>query len=166
MVRPPSGGWLCRGQRFRVAVMPTGHLGSLTPCKPSNNNNDTFTWSGPSEVMTAPDNGPDGRLTGWCSRRPPAMQTVMICRRIVITLARPGGPSKHCRKDLAVPSLLNLGLLPFLIFCGCAILQSSSSLVRTSPPKLRLVRPHEDRNSLRVPAHHHASFLMARFVKS
>jgi hypothetical protein len=36
--------------------------------------------------------------------------------------------------------------MPFLIFRGCGILQSSCRLVRTSPPKLRLLLPHEDWN--------------------
>jgi hypothetical protein len=33
LVRPPSGGWLHRSPRLRLAVMSTGPLGSLTPCK-------------------------------------------------------------------------------------------------------------------------------------
>jgi hypothetical protein len=39
------------------------------------------------------------------------------------------------------------GLLPFLIFRGCETLQSSCSLVRTSPPISLLHLRREDRNS-------------------
>jgi hypothetical protein len=35
-----------------------------------NQNNNAFTWSGPSGVVIAPDNGAEGRLTGGCSRLP------------------------------------------------------------------------------------------------
>jgi hypothetical protein len=33
LARPPRGGWLHRSEHLRVAVMPTGPLGSLTPRK-------------------------------------------------------------------------------------------------------------------------------------
>jgi hypothetical protein len=50
------------------------HVGLISELLIDNNN--TFTWSGPSGVMTAPDNGPEGRLTGWCSRTSMAMSSL------------------------------------------------------------------------------------------
>jgi hypothetical protein len=44
-----------------------------------------------------------------------SLQTVMICRSIVITLTESGGASKQCQQPLTPPPILKLGLLLFLI---------------------------------------------------
>jgi hypothetical protein len=94
-----------------------------------------------------------GSHTSPSSRILNSLQIFMFCRSIVITLAESGGASKQCRKVLTPSPVLKLDLLPFLIFHGCGILLLSCSLVRTSPPKLDLLCPNEDRNSWEVPAH-------------
>jgi hypothetical protein len=50
------------------------------------------------------------------SRIPNSPQIFMICRSVAIRLAQSGGPSKRCRHDLIVFTVLRLGFLPFLIF--------------------------------------------------
>jgi hypothetical protein len=71
-----------------------------------------------------------------------SLQIFMICRSIAITLVRSGGPSKQCRQDLIVLSLLKPGLLPFQIFLKSSILLSPSNGERTFPPNLRLPSPY------------------------
>jgi hypothetical protein len=79
-----------------------------------------------------------GMYANRSSRILNSLQIFMICRNIVITLVRFGGPSKQCRQDLIAPPLLKLGLMPFLMFLKSSILLNSCSLVRTSLPRLHL----------------------------
>jgi hypothetical protein len=54
-----------------------------------------------------------GSHANQSSRILDSMQTVMICGRLVITLAPREDPSKQCRQDLVTSPKLYLGLLPF-----------------------------------------------------
>jgi hypothetical protein len=62
-------------------------------------NNNTFTWSGPSGVMTAPDNGPKGRLTGWYSQGPTASDKVTWPRWSIEPADSPGVRNLRGGKD-------------------------------------------------------------------
>jgi hypothetical protein len=70
-----------------------------------------------------------------------SLQTFIVCRCIVVTSARSGGPSKQCRQDLTVPLILKLGLLPFLNSLESSTLLTSYSHRRTSLQESPLQRP-------------------------
>jgi hypothetical protein len=63
-------------------------------------------WSGPRGVGGWILRSPRRTVANRFSRILNSLQIFMICRSVVITLVRSGGPSEHFRHDLAVPLLL------------------------------------------------------------
>jgi hypothetical protein len=95
-----------------------------------------FSWLGPEGWLATPKHTlARGSSANRSSRIHNSLQTVMICRLVVITLAPPEDPSKQCRQDLVMSPKLYPGLLPFL---KSSIRVATSKLEGTHPPKIRL----------------------------
>jgi hypothetical protein len=104
----------------------------------------TFTWSGLRGAAGYTES--QALLLAIVSARPlrilNSLQTLTICRSIVITLVRSGGLSKQCPQYLTVPPTLKIGLPPFLIIHQSSILRFVRSHLRTSLQALPLLYLH------------------------